>query len=101
MKENSQKKCRKRSIYVSDKTEKILQKIRARGKDDTAFAGMLLEMAMQMVKRGYIQLTADGLECDTVENKVTMKVIKRRKTKARATAKVFPAKLPYRQKMTG
>jgi len=71
-----EKKRISRQIYVSETAEQFLQKIKQEGGDDMAFAGVLFEMAIQMVRNGHITWNENGFECKTDKGVVTINVRK-------------------------
>ncbi|MDH5301537.1 MAG: hypothetical protein OEW58_09270 [Gammaproteobacteria bacterium] len=64
----------KREIFVSEVADEFLKKIREDGGDDMAFAGILFEMAIQMVRTGHIRWNAHGFECTTDKGVVTINI---------------------------
>lgn len=71
-----EKKRISRQIYVSETADNFLKKIKEEGGDDMAFAGVLFEMAIQMVRNGHITWSENGFECKTEKGLVTINVNK-------------------------
>lgn len=64
----------KRTINVSEETERFFKKMELDGGDPASFGGALMEMAVQMLRHGHIAWTGQGFECETKRGTVSLKL---------------------------
>ena len=52
-------------IKITESSAHFFETTKREGGDPDAFAGMLLEIAVQMVRHGYLKWNGHGFECQT------------------------------------
>lgn len=52
-------------LKITETSEHFFDTVKREGADPEAFAGMLLEIAVQMVRNGYLKWNGHGFECKT------------------------------------